>query len=62
MLSGSDLPRLPYNCLPAIQHYTRTLYESKPNELKADEKLASYVEAIKGDVLDCLEMAHDYFR
>lgn len=54
--------RLPYNCLPAIQHYTRTLYESKPNELKGDEKLASYVEAIKGDVLDSLEMAHDYFR
>lgn len=53
--------RLPYNCLPAIQHYTRTVYESIPVDVKEDEKLSTYVEAIKGDVQDALELAHDYF-
>ncbi|XP_037815353.1 28S ribosomal protein S30, mitochondrial [Lucilia sericata] len=54
--------RLPYNCLPAIQHYTRTLYENMPSELKADEKLNSYVETLKGDIQEALEVAHDYFN
>lgn len=54
--------RLPYNCLPAIQHYTRTLYESLSADVKGDDKVSSYVEAIKGDVQDAVELAHDYFR
>lgn len=54
--------RLPYNCLPAIQHYTRTLFESLPIESKDDEKLLSYLTALKSDVQDALELAHDYFR
>lgn len=54
--------RLPYNCLPAIQHYTRTLYEYLPSELKEDEIITSHVMTVKEDIIDALELAYDYFR
>lgn len=54
--------RLPYNCMPAIQHYTRTLFELG-HEAKEDveDKLLSYVNATKSHIVDALEFSHDYF-
>lgn len=54
--------RLPYNCLPAIQHYTRTLYEAMPTEMEKDENILKHVEVLKGDVQSALEFSHDFFR
>ncbi|XP_013108083.2 large ribosomal subunit protein mL65 [Stomoxys calcitrans] len=53
--------RLPYNCLPAIQYYTRTLFETVDKE-KEDEKLSSYAKSATAAVLDALEFTNDYFR
>ncbi|XP_075154294.1 mitochondrial ribosomal protein S30 [Haematobia irritans] len=52
--------RLPYNCLPAIQHYTRTAFEPMPND-KVDEKLSSYVQSLTGSIVDTLEFSHEFF-
>lgn len=52
---------LPYNCLPALQHYTRTVLEKMPSKI-GDEVLANQVDAIRTDVQDAIELACDCFR
>uniref|UniRef100_A0A1I8MAF7 28S ribosomal protein S30, mitochondrial n=1 Tax=Musca domestica TaxID=7370 RepID=A0A1I8MAF7_MUSDO len=54
--------RLPYNCLPAIQHYTRTHFEPMENEVKEDEKLSAFVTALKERIVDVVEFSHDFYR
>lgn len=56
--------RLPYNCLPAIQHYTRTIFEPVSTDGETDDsnKVVPLPETVKGNVLDSLELTHDYFR
>lgn len=54
--------RLPYNCLPAIQHYTRTHFEPMENEVQEDEKLSAFVAALKERIVDVVEFSHDFYR
>ncbi|XP_061400054.1 large ribosomal subunit protein mL65 [Musca vetustissima] len=53
--------RLPYNCLPAIQHYTRTHFEPMEKELKEDEKLSTYVNKMKDRIVETLEFSYDVY-
>nr|XP_014102318.1 39S ribosomal protein S30, mitochondrial [Bactrocera oleae] len=60
--------KVPYNCLPAMQHYTRTIYEDikikDPLQGTAqtdDQKLDVYTELIKSDIKEAIEFVHDYF-
>ncbi|XP_004518895.1 28S ribosomal protein S30, mitochondrial [Ceratitis capitata] len=61
--------KLPYNCLPAIQHYTRTFYEDIKNtenavedsKLSDNQKLEEHVNLVKSDVKDAIEYVYDYF-
>lgn len=55
---------LPYNCLPAIQHYTRTLFENleTKSEQEADAKLVSNYDEIKAEVQSNVEMCHRIFK
>ncbi|XP_037937838.1 28S ribosomal protein S30, mitochondrial-like [Teleopsis dalmanni] len=56
--------KLPYNCLPAIQHYTRTIFENADENIapEALQKINIFVEAAKSDVQDALEFAHEYYK
>uniref|UniRef100_A0A1A9VU90 Uncharacterized protein n=1 Tax=Glossina austeni TaxID=7395 RepID=A0A1A9VU90_GLOAU len=52
---------LPYNCLPALQHYTRTVFEEMPSKI-SDEILENQVEIVRADIQDAIETACDCFR
>lgn len=66
--------KIPYNALPLTQHYTRTVLEDLPSETdkKAQAKdseqeqeqpsVDGLFKAARGDVIDALEFAHDYYK
>ncbi|XP_067642227.1 large ribosomal subunit protein mL65 [Eurosta solidaginis] len=65
--------KVPYNCLPAMQHYTRTIFEDIKGDVKPHpegesspqteaHEHDSYMESIKTEIKDVLEMSYDYFN
>ncbi|EDW51524.1 GM22582 [Drosophila sechellia] len=66
--------RIPYNALPLTQHYTRTVLEDLPSETEKKAQAQDseqeqqqpsedgLFKAARGDVIDALEFAHDYYK
>ncbi|EDX01832.1 39S ribosomal protein S30, mitochondrial [Drosophila yakuba] len=62
--------KIPYNALPLTQHYTRTVLEDLPSksaktqdpEQKEQPSEDALFTAARGDVIDALEFAHDYYK
>lgn len=62
--------KVPYNCLPAMQHFTRTIYEDvkikknppQGNVQTDNQKLEVYTESAKSEIKEAIEYVHDYFR
>ncbi|XP_033170863.1 39S ribosomal protein S30, mitochondrial [Drosophila mauritiana] len=66
--------KIPYNALPLTQHYTRTVLEDLPSETEKKAQTQdseqeqqqpsedSLFKAARGDVIDALEFAHDYYK
>lgn len=53
--------KLPYNCLPATQHYTRTLMDSV-SKTASTAQVEAYVSLAEQELQDALEYAYDYFK
>ncbi|XP_032580726.1 39S ribosomal protein S30, mitochondrial [Drosophila sechellia] len=66
--------KIPYNALPLTQHYTRTVLEDLPSETEKKAQAQDseqeqqqpsedgLFKAARGDVIDALEFAHDYYK
>ncbi|XP_034671093.1 28S ribosomal protein S30, mitochondrial [Drosophila subobscura] len=59
--------KIPYNALPVTQHYTRTVLQELPlpttdEGQKSESSLDSFLQAARNDVIDALELAHDFYN
>lgn len=67
--------RLPYNCLPATQYYTRTIFTEtnfgadrneqtaqEQKETQGQDKIHALIKALGNDIKDSLEYISDFFR
>lgn len=59
--------KLPYDILPAMQHYTRTVFDQDTLKLKETDEtktkqLDAFVQAVRGDVQNGLEYVYDCLK
>lgn len=69
--------KMPYNALPLMQHYTRTVLQleqeqkqvaapdakaTEANDTKQNQNLDAFVKAAREDVIEALEYAHDVYK